>query len=195
MLWLALFRFPLMTVVQEMCARIGLVTGNGLASVIKKRYSRKVVFPIASLLLIANTINIGADIGSMAASIRLVFPPLLRIVATLFYSIYPNCRNYCAVQKLCEDTEISYAFSICIYCHIYNCRWSLEPVSHCKHSPHVEITPAFAMMLTIHKKAKLTWLTLASRPLIGILCPRTLVADSPLSLCYQQHSLPLYKTD
>ena len=61
--------------------------------------------------------------------------------------------------------------------------------------PHVEITPAFAMMLTIHKKAKLTWLTLASRPLIGILCPRTLVADSPLSLCYQQHSLPLYKTD
>jgi Mn2+/Fe2+ NRAMP family transporter len=72
-----------MTIVQEMCASIGLVTGNGLASVIKKRYSRKVVFPIASLLLIANTINTGADIGSMAASIRLVFPPLLRIVATL----------------------------------------------------------------------------------------------------------------
>ncbi|MGA9171271.1 MAG: divalent metal cation transporter [Nitrososphaeraceae archaeon] len=56
MLWLALFQFPLMPVVQEMCARMGLVTGSGLASVIKKRYSRKVVFPIASLLLIANTI-------------------------------------------------------------------------------------------------------------------------------------------
>jgi NRAMP (natural resistance-associated macrophage protein)-like metal ion transporter len=88
MLWLALFQFPLMTVVQEMCARIGLVTGSGLASVIKKRYSRKVVFPTASLLLIANTINIGADIGSMAASIRLVFPQLPRIVATLSFTVF-----------------------------------------------------------------------------------------------------------
>src|SRR6476469_4310880 len=88
MLWLALFQFPLMTVVQEMCARIGLVTGSGLASVIKKRYSRKVVFPTASLLLIANTINIGADIGSMAASIRLVFLQLPRIVATLSFTVF-----------------------------------------------------------------------------------------------------------
>jgi NRAMP (natural resistance-associated macrophage protein)-like metal ion transporter len=58
MLWLALFQYPMKTVVQEICARIGLVTGKGLSSVIKKRYPKKVVLPLASLLLIANTINI-----------------------------------------------------------------------------------------------------------------------------------------
>lgn len=55
----------MMTVIQEICARIGLITGNGLTAVIKRRYSKRVVFPLTSLLLIANTINIGADIGAM----------------------------------------------------------------------------------------------------------------------------------
>ena len=65
MLWMALFQYPMMTVIQEMCARIGLITGNGLTAVIKRRYSKRVVFPLTNLLLIANTINIGADIGAM----------------------------------------------------------------------------------------------------------------------------------
>jgi NRAMP (natural resistance-associated macrophage protein)-like metal ion transporter len=63
MLWMALFQYPLMTVIQEMSARIGLVTGKGLNTVIKRKYSNKVVLPLTSLLLIANTINIGADTG------------------------------------------------------------------------------------------------------------------------------------
>src|SRR6202049_5075412 len=58
-LWLALFQLPMMIAIQEMCARIGLVTGSGLAGIIKKRYSKKTVYPIISLLLVANTINIG----------------------------------------------------------------------------------------------------------------------------------------
>src|SRR5437879_10282839 len=58
MLWMALFQYPMMTVIQEMCARIGLLTGNGLTIVIKRKYSKKVVLPLTSLLLIANTINI-----------------------------------------------------------------------------------------------------------------------------------------
>src|SRR5919198_220337 len=52
-LWMVLFLYPLMTVVQEMCARIGLVSGSGLAGVIKKRHSMKIVYPIVSLLIIA----------------------------------------------------------------------------------------------------------------------------------------------
>src|SRR5678815_4535945 len=63
MLWMVLFLYPLMTAVQEMCARIGLVTGSGLGGVIKKSHSNIIVYPLASLLVIANTINIGADIG------------------------------------------------------------------------------------------------------------------------------------
>ncbi|MFL6392613.1 MAG: divalent metal cation transporter, partial [Nitrososphaeraceae archaeon] len=81
MLWLALFQYPMKAVIQEICARIGLVSGKGLSSAIKKRYSKNVVLPLTSLLIIANTINIGADIGAMSASIRLVFPHLPVIVA------------------------------------------------------------------------------------------------------------------
>ncbi|MFY9798166.1 MAG: divalent metal cation transporter [Candidatus Nitrosopolaris sp.] len=88
MLWLALFQYPMIVVVQEMCARIGLVTGSGLAAVIKKKYSRKVVLTIASLILVANTINIGADIGAMAASVKLLVPQLPVIIATLSFTAF-----------------------------------------------------------------------------------------------------------
>jgi NRAMP (natural resistance-associated macrophage protein)-like metal ion transporter len=80
MLWLALFQYPMIAVVQEMCARIGLVTGSGLAAVIKKKYSKKIVLAISSLILIANTINIGADIGAMAASVKLFFHSYLLVL-------------------------------------------------------------------------------------------------------------------
>ena len=67
-IWMSLFQLPMMIVVQEMCARIGLVTGKGLAGVIKSKYPKKILYPVASLLIIANTINIGADIGAMATT-------------------------------------------------------------------------------------------------------------------------------
>lgn len=65
-LWTALFSFPLMTAVQMMCARLGMVTGQGLAGVIRQRYSRWVLWGACALLVIANTVNIGADLGGMA---------------------------------------------------------------------------------------------------------------------------------
>ena len=71
-LWTALFSFPLMLAVQEMCGRIGMVTGDGLSGVIKKYYSKKILAVAVLLLFIANTINIGADLGAMAATSRLV---------------------------------------------------------------------------------------------------------------------------
>jgi natural resistance-associated macrophage protein len=62
MLWLALFQYPLMAVIQEMCARIGLITGGGLNSVIQRKYSKKIVLPLTGLLLtLSNTVNIGAE--------------------------------------------------------------------------------------------------------------------------------------
>src|SRR5476649_2852298 len=60
-LWTALFMLPFMTAVQEACARIGAVTGKGIVSVVKEHYSAKVVYAVVGLVLVANTINIGAD--------------------------------------------------------------------------------------------------------------------------------------
>jgi NRAMP (natural resistance-associated macrophage protein)-like metal ion transporter len=64
-LWTALVSFPLMVAVQLMCARLGMVTGEGLASVIRRRYSRWVLWGACALLVVANTVNIGADLGGM----------------------------------------------------------------------------------------------------------------------------------
>ncbi|HAL80793.1 MAG TPA: iron transporter, partial [Mucilaginibacter sp.] len=61
LLWTALFTIPFMTVVQQMCGKIGAVTGKGLAHVIKEHYSKKILYATVILLLIANIINIGAD--------------------------------------------------------------------------------------------------------------------------------------
>ena len=70
--WLALYLLPLMTAVQETCARIGIVTGKGLAGSLKKKFGGATVLILVLLLLVANTINIGADIGAMAASANLI---------------------------------------------------------------------------------------------------------------------------
>jgi NRAMP (natural resistance-associated macrophage protein)-like metal ion transporter len=88
MLWLAIFQYPLITVIQEMCARIGLATGGGIAGTMRRKYSKEVVFPLVSLLLVANTINIGADIGAMAASVRLVFPQIPIVVITISFAAF-----------------------------------------------------------------------------------------------------------
>jgi NRAMP (natural resistance-associated macrophage protein)-like metal ion transporter len=71
--WLALFLWPAMVAIQEMCGRIGMASGRGLAGVIKKYHSKKLLFMAVSLLAVANVINIGADLGIIAASIQMIF--------------------------------------------------------------------------------------------------------------------------
>jgi NRAMP (natural resistance-associated macrophage protein)-like metal ion transporter len=71
-LWTALFSFPLMIAVQLMCARLGMVTGRGLAAVIRRRYPRWVLWGACSVLIVANVINIGADLGGMGAATQMV---------------------------------------------------------------------------------------------------------------------------
>jgi Mn2+/Fe2+ NRAMP family transporter len=72
MLWTTFFTFPLMVGIQVVSARIGRVTGNGLAANMRKHYSPWVLRCIIGFLLIANTINIAADIGAMAAALKLL---------------------------------------------------------------------------------------------------------------------------
>jgi NRAMP (natural resistance-associated macrophage protein)-like metal ion transporter len=74
MLWTALVSLPLAVAVQETAARLGLTTGKGLASLIRERFPRPVVTSAVALVAAANTFNIGADLGSMAASLRLLGP-------------------------------------------------------------------------------------------------------------------------
>jgi len=87
LLWLSVFTFPLMAVVQEMCARIGIVTGQGLAANIRRHYPKVVLYTCAVLLLAANSFNIGADLGAMAESVRLIIPGLSFVFLVTFFAI------------------------------------------------------------------------------------------------------------
>ncbi len=96
-LWTALFSFPLMASVQVMCARLGMVTGLGLAGVIRRRYSRWILLGACSLLIVANVVNIGADLGGMADATEmvtgvnsLVWTPIyaILIISLLFWTSY-----------------------------------------------------------------------------------------------------------
>ena len=71
-LWTAPFSLPFMIAVQEMCGRIGLVTGKGLAGVMKHHYPKWILYVCVGLLVFANTVNIGANLGAMAASAKLL---------------------------------------------------------------------------------------------------------------------------
>src|SRR5512138_719536 len=66
LLWTALLTWPLMAAVQMTCARIGMVTGHGLAGALRRKFPRPLLVAAASALLVANTINIAADLAGMA---------------------------------------------------------------------------------------------------------------------------------
>jgi NRAMP (natural resistance-associated macrophage protein)-like metal ion transporter len=91
LLWTALLSFPLMVAVQLMCARLGLVTRRGLASVLRKHYPPWLLWFSCILLLVGNTINIAADLSGMAAGAELLthikrgyFVPVFAIIILLF---------------------------------------------------------------------------------------------------------------
>jgi Mn2+/Fe2+ NRAMP family transporter len=139
--------YPMMTAVQEMCARIGLVTGSGLASIIKQKYSRRIIFPLTGLLLIANTINIGTDIGAMAASIRLVLPHLPVIIATLSFTAFIILSEVFVPYS--KYVKILKYLILCLFAYLATAiivggNWN--QILNSVLIPHVEFTPAYAMM-------------------------------------------------
>ena len=84
MLWTMIFTLPLMTAIQIISARIGYVTGQGLAANIKSNFPRPLLLGIVGMLLVANTINIAADIAAMAEALRLVLGGSAQVYAVTF---------------------------------------------------------------------------------------------------------------
>ena len=118
LLWLSLFTFPLMSVVQEMCARIGLVTGRGLAANIRMHFPRWVLYTVTILLFIANTLNIGADLGAMAKATQLLIPSMRFSYIIFFFAflslglqIFSTYQNYAKYLKWLAMILLAYVFS------------------------------------------------------------------------------------
>lgn len=116
-LWIALFTLPFMIVIQEMCGRIGLVTGRGLAAVIKERYGKVVLFGAVFLLMAANAVNIGADLGAMASSAELVFGGNFIVwligmaVLILILEIFISYKTYARYLKYFALSLIAYVIT------------------------------------------------------------------------------------
>ncbi|KKQ94888.1 MAG: iron transporter [Candidatus Levybacteria bacterium RIFCSPHIGHO2_02_FULL_39_36] len=113
-LWTAPFSFPFMTVIQEMCGRVGIVTGKGLSGVIRKHYSRPILFGTVAILFTANTINIGANLGAMASSAELIlgipffFWLLLITASTLILEIFISYKVYSKFLKYLTISLLAY---------------------------------------------------------------------------------------
>jgi NRAMP (natural resistance-associated macrophage protein)-like metal ion transporter len=118
LLWLAPFTFPMMGAVQEMCARIGIVTGRGLAANIRKYFPRWALITVTVLLFAANSFNIGADLGALAEASQLLWPSgnftLLVVFFTLFclaMQIFVSYQKYAKYLKFLALILFSYVIT------------------------------------------------------------------------------------
>lgn len=146
-LWFAPFQYPLMNVIQEMCARIGLVTGGGLGNAIKKQFSKKVLLPITTLLLVANTINIGVDLGAMASATQLIFPQIPIFAAAICFTVFVISaeiflpyKKYVKVLKILTLSLLAYVLTAVIV------GGNIEQILLSSVIPHIELNSSFAMM-------------------------------------------------
>jgi len=87
LLWIAAFTFPLMSIVQEMCARIGLQTGRGLAANIRQYFPPWILYIVVILVLAANSFNIGANLGALAKAAQLLWPAGSFVILVIFFTL------------------------------------------------------------------------------------------------------------
>lgn len=122
LIWTSLFTYPFMAAVQEMCARIGIVSGQGLAANIRRHYSTRALYVVTILLFAVNVLNIAADLGAMAAATRLLLPKLnleLLVITfallSLILQIFTTYARYSKYLKYLALALLSYvivAFSV-----------------------------------------------------------------------------------
>ena len=119
-LWTSIYSLPFMIVIQEMCGRIGLVTGTGITTVIKKHFGRKILYPFVILLLIANTINVGADLGAMASSAQMLFGLsfmfwlIIMTILTVALIVFVPYRTYVKYLKFLCLTLLGYIATVIV---------------------------------------------------------------------------------
>jgi NRAMP (natural resistance-associated macrophage protein)-like metal ion transporter len=147
-LWTVLFMLPFMIAVQEACARIGAVTGQGLAAVVKTHYPRPVLYGVVFLVTAANTVNIGADLGAMAAAANLLVPLPVGLLALLFaglvlaLEIFTSYRVYARILIWLAISLAAYPATLFLVAQ----PWT--ELLRATFVPHVELSFAFLFIIT-----------------------------------------------
>ncbi|MGD0736697.1 MAG: divalent metal cation transporter [Terracidiphilus sp.] len=147
-LWTAMLVLPMLIAVQEACARIGAVTGKGIAAVVKERYSKKVLYGVLALIVVANTINLGADLGAMGAAAQLIMPlsftvwVLFFTAAILILEVFTSYKTYAGILKWLCVTLFSYVITV----FLVKEPWGT--ILRATFVPHIEFTSAFFFIIT-----------------------------------------------
>ncbi len=116
--WTLLLTYPLMCAIQMISAHVGRVTGQGLAGNMRRHYPMWLVFPLIGLLLVANIINIGADLGAMAAALRLLVngPQLLFVlgfaVITVLVEVFMRYSRYASMLRWLTVSLFAYVATV-----------------------------------------------------------------------------------
>src|ERR1700741_4796822 len=147
MLWTMLFIYPFMVGIHEISARLGRVTGCGIAENIRRRYHGWILYPIVVLLLFANIINIGADIGAMGAAINLLvggptlfYCVLLASISTLL-QIWIPYRKYVGILKWLTLSLFAYVGTV----FVVKIDW--QKAIHGTFLPNLSLTPEYLQAL------------------------------------------------
>jgi NRAMP (natural resistance-associated macrophage protein)-like metal ion transporter len=149
-LWAAAYLFPFMVAIQEACARIGAVAGKGIAAVIKEHYPRWVLYGVLALIVVANTINIGADLGAMGAVAELILPgPGSFAAYTLFFAalilileIFTSYKTYARILKWLALALLSYLLTAVLVSEPWG------TILRATFLPHIEFNFAFLFIIT-----------------------------------------------
>ncbi len=147
-LWTAVALLPFMIAIQEACARIGAVTGKGLAAVVKEHYSKKILYTMVGLIVLANTINIGADLGAMGAAAQLIIPLPFGVLVLLFTAlilvleIFLSYKTYAKVLKWFALSLLAYPLTVFLV------RQPWGELLRATFIPHVDFNFAFLFIIT-----------------------------------------------
>jgi len=147
LVWTPIFFLPLLFAIQEICARIGLVSGTGIISLMKKKYPKKLIYPLISLLAIANTINLGADLNAIGVSANLVIPGMPTFFFTLSFTLFVLIAeifvSYIRYVKILKYLTLS-LFCYFITAIIVGGNWNQIILS--TFTPNIEFNKEFIMM-------------------------------------------------
>jgi NRAMP (natural resistance-associated macrophage protein)-like metal ion transporter len=103
LLWISPVIFPIMSTTVYLCSKVGMVTGMGIAGVLRQHYSKKLLYPVVLAVLVANIIEAGADLGAIAAAIRLIMPvPVTAIIlgVTALILGFQTWGSYALLQRI-----------------------------------------------------------------------------------------------
>ncbi|MFA4818413.1 MAG: divalent metal cation transporter [Patescibacteria group bacterium] len=147
-LWTVLMMLPFLVAIQEACARIGAVTGKGIAAVIKENYSKKLLYFTLLLITVANTINIGANLGAMGAAASLIIPVDFAVLTLLFTAlilileIFTSYKVYARILKWLVLALLSYPITLFLV------KQPWLTLLKATFIPHIELSFAFLFIIT-----------------------------------------------